>query len=158
MICPCRRLANATVDYADCCEPLHLGKVVANSAEQLMRSRYSAYALQQIDYLINTAAVGQQGQLDHAAIAAWSAQNEWQGLDIVAVTPKLGKQHAMVHFKAHFFDGTAQQVHEEQSYFVCLKGQWYFLDPTLDSYPSLKQPCICGSGVKFKACCAKWLG
>lgn len=157
MICPCRQLAQP-IAYAECCAPLHEGKVVAISAEQLMRSRYSAYALQQIDYLIHTAALGQQGQLDRAGIAAWSAQNSWQGLEIVAVQPKQGKQHAMVHFKAHFFDGTAQQVHEEQSYFVCLKGQWYFLDPTLDTYPSLKQPCICGSGVKFKACCAKWVG
>ena len=45
--CPCGKGL-----YKDCCEPLHSGKTRAVHAEQLMRSRYSAFALQQIGYIV----------------------------------------------------------------------------------------------------------
>ena len=41
-----------------CCQPLHLKQQFAQNAEQLMRSRYSAFALQQIDYILETTALG----------------------------------------------------------------------------------------------------
>ena len=52
--CPCGKGS-----YTQCCEPLHLGTAKALTAEQLMRSRYSAFALQQIDYIVQTTALGQ---------------------------------------------------------------------------------------------------
>ncbi|WP_180364154.1 SEC-C metal-binding domain-containing protein, partial [Neisseria gonorrhoeae] len=39
---------------------------------------------------------------------------------------------------------------------VKIAEQWYFIDPTVP-LPTMKQPCICGSGKKFKACCGKYL-
>lgn len=62
--CPCGQGL-----YAECCQPLHVGQQCAKHAEQLMRSRYSAFALQQIDYLLSTTAIGQQAMLNRAAIA-----------------------------------------------------------------------------------------
>lgn len=76
--CPCGKGS-----YAECCEPLHLGTTKALTAEQLMRSRYSAFALQQIDYIVQTTALGQQTALDKEAIAEWSKQNQWLGLEMV---------------------------------------------------------------------------
>src|SRR6185437_10051180 len=46
--CPCGNPAG----YGACCGPLHDGNVVAASAAQLMRSRYSAYVLKREDYLL----------------------------------------------------------------------------------------------------------
>ncbi|MPW44624.1 YchJ family protein [Acinetobacter guerrae] len=150
--CPCGQ-----GDYANCCEPLHLKQVGAQSAEQLMRSRYSAFARQHIDYLIETTALGQQAGLDRTAIAEWSQSNHWLKLEVIQHQPKLDKNHASVEFKAHYHDGTQQQIHHELSYFVQHKDQWYFLDPTTDQHPTMKQPCICGSDKKFKQCCAQFL-
>jgi len=150
--CPC-----GYGEYASCCQPLHQGRTVAQSAAQLMRSRYSAFAKHQIDYIVKTTALGQQQQLDRAALDAWSRHNQWQQLEIINSLPKVDKTHAMVEFKAYYFNGQEQQIHHEKSYFVFHAEQWFFLDPTLEQSPSMKQACICGSGKKFKHCCAAFL-
>jgi|GEM_PF-3215856 len=46
--CPCL----STKAYSVCCQPLHKGDAHANSAEQLVRSRYSVFVFNHIDYLI----------------------------------------------------------------------------------------------------------
>ncbi len=150
--CPCGR-----GDYASCCQPLHLGQAKAQSAEQLMRSRYSAFAKHEIDYIVKTTALGQQQALDVAAIADWSKANQWLKLEVVQAQEKLDKCHAQVEFKAHYHDGQQVQIHHEISHFVQQNGIWYFLDPTTDLHITMKQPCICGSGKKFKQCCAQFL-
>ena len=50
--CPCPCGSGDTLDH--CCGPLHRGERKAATAEALMRSRYSAYALGKLDYLIAT--------------------------------------------------------------------------------------------------------
>ena len=52
--CPCGQ-----GEYENCCQPLHMGQAVATRAEQLMRSRYSAFAKHEMDYIQNTTALGQ---------------------------------------------------------------------------------------------------
>ena len=150
--CPC-----GLGTYESCCQALHQGKQIAQTAEQLMRSRYSAFAKQQIDYIQQTTALGQQKFLDMLAIAEWSKTNQWLKLEIVQANEKLDKCHALVEFKAHFHDGKQAQIHHEASHFVKVDGIWYFLDPTTDQQLTMKQPCICGSGKKFKQCCAQFL-
>lgn len=150
--CPCGH-----GQYSSCCQPLHLGQLHATSAEQLMRSRYSAFAKQQIDYVLHTTAIGQQAALDKVAIRDWSQANQWLKLELLPNPLKLDKQHAQVAFKAHYHDGTAMQLHQEVSYFVLHADRWYFLDPTTELKTSMKQPCVCGSGKKFKQCCARYL-
>ncbi len=151
-LCPC-----GSADYSNCCQPLHLGQVMASSAAQLMRSRYSAFAKHDIRYIVATTALLQQAHLDVAAIEAWSKANQWLKLEVVQAKEKLAKHHAQVEFKAHYHDGTQAQVHHEVSHFVQHNGLWYFLDPTTDYQPSMKQPCVCGSGKKFKQCCAQFI-
>lgn len=143
--------------YVECCQPLHLGQRVAASAEQLMRSRYSAFAKHQIDYIVQTTALGQQPALDVPAIQAWSESNQWLGLEVVQAQEKLDKTHAQVEFKAHYHDGQQAHTHHEVSHFVKHAQHWYFLDPTTDQVLTMKQPCVCGSGKKFKQCCAQFL-
>ena len=154
--CPC-----GSLPYSECCQLLHLGKKTAQTAEQLMRSRYSAFAKQEIDYIVKTTALGQQKALDVKAIADWSKANSWLKLEIVQTQEKLDKNHAQVEFKAHYSDANDQtekvQIHHEVSHFVKHDGAWYFLDPTTDQQITMKQPCICGSGKKFKQCCAQFL-
>lgn len=150
--CPCGQ-----GNYANCCQPLHLGVAIAATAEQLMRSRYSAFAQHEIDYIVQTTAKGQQQALDVAAIRDWSESNQWLKLDVVQAQEKLDKNHAQVEFKAHYHDGQQAQEHHEISHFVKYAGAWYFLDPTTEMKITMKQPCICGSERKFKQCCAQFL-
>ncbi|WP_180081089.1 MULTISPECIES: YchJ family protein [unclassified Acinetobacter] len=150
--CPCGQ-----GNYANCCQPLHLGVVKAATAEQLMRSRYSAFAQHEIDYIVQTTAKGQQQALDVAAIRDWSESNQWLKLEVVQAQEKLDKNHAQVEFKAHYHDGQQAQEHHEISHFVKYAGAWYFLDPTTEMKITMKQPCICGSERKFKQCCAQFL-
>ena len=152
LACPCGQ-----GNYQHCCQPLHVGQAHAESASQLMRSRYSAFALQQIDYIVQTTAIGQQASLDIDAIADWSKSNQWLKLEVLNSNEKLDKNHAQVEFKAHYHDGKQTQIHHEISHFVQHQARWYFLDPTTGQQPTMKQPCICGSGKKFKQCCAQFL-
>lgn len=150
--CPC-----GNGSYAQCCQILHLGQQKAQTAQQLMRSRYSAFAKHQIDYLLHTTALGQQAYLDLKAISDWSQSNQWQQLEVIQVQEKITKHHAKVEFKAHYHDATHAQIHHEISYFVRHQETWYFLDPTVEMKLTMKQACICGSGKKFKQCCAEYV-
>lgn len=160
-ICPCQ----STQTYQNCCEPFHNQTATPTTAEQLMRSRYSAFVLQNIDYIINTTVPAQQPLLDKQAISDWAKQTDWAGLQIINHIPKIGKRHAQVEFKAFFNQQlntpNGQNFHHELSTFVKIikadSEKWYFLDPKVTMTISQKSPCICGSGEKFKRCCGQFI-
>lgn len=151
MQCPCQSGAV----YDECCAPLHQQGVQAATAEQLMRSRYAAYALQQIDYLSQTTLPAQQNLLDMDGITAWSQRVQWLGLDVLHHIAPIKPHHAQVEFVAHFAENGVVQQHRELSAFVQCNGVWYFIDPTVP-LPTMKAACLCGSGRKFKACCGQF--
>lgn len=152
-LCPC----GSTLALADCCGRLHAG-ALPDSAEMLMRSRYSAYVRGLIDYLVATTLPAQQAALDRAAMAEWSAQSQWLGLQVEEHRPLGGTPpRAQVTFTARWRDAGGEQAHRERSDFVCLDGRWYFIDPTVRLTQGRNDPCPCGSGAKFKKCCAPLL-
>lgn len=165
--CPC----GSTLSYADCCAPLHMGQKIADTAEQLMRARYAAFVLQHVEYIVATTAPFQQPLLNTQAISDWAQQTDWAGLAVINHTPKIGKRHAQVEFKAYFHlpDSSvldlavldSKGVHHELSTFVNIPthgtSRWYFLDPTVVMPVTQKQPCPCGSGEKYKRCCGQFL-
>ena len=151
--CPC----TSGQSLADCCGRYHAG-TPAPSAEQLMRSRYSAYVLGLIDYLVATTLQAQQPGLDRQAMAAWSAQSVWLGLEVEHAEVLGGTpEHARVTFTARWHDAEGDHSHRERSAFVQHDGRWYFIDPTVPLQAGRNDPCPCGSGVKFKKCCAAYL-
>ncbi|MBH0097041.1 YchJ family protein [Psychrobacter sp. NZS113] len=185
--CPCQispsvEMVDAPLSYQDCCQPYHdafyndevdkLDDIKAETAERLMRTRYSAFFLVKPEYIVKTTLPAQQKLLDIKAIESWAKETDWAGLEIVEHTPKLGKRHAQVEFKAYFKSheeinsGLEEkiQAHHELSAFIKIKNKaagnserWYFLDPTVAMTVSQKQPCICGSGEKFKRCCGMYI-
>ena len=177
-ICPCQLNPSsddisAPLLYTDCCQPYHDGLLnneadkidgaKPDSAERLMRSRYSAFVLIKPEYIVKTTLPAQQNLLEIKAIESWAKETNWAGLEIVTHTPKLGKRHAQVEFKAYFKTNENLQAHHELSAFVKVtdknsnNARWYFLDPTVSMSVSQKQPCICGSGEKFKRCCGAYI-
>lgn len=167
-LCPCQvsptpNSLSQAIAYSDCCQPYHKGLKKAETAERLMRTRYSAFVKVLPEYIVTTTLPAQQSLLDVAAIEDWAKQTPWAGLEIIQHTPKLGKRHAQVEFKAFYTTADAQQAaHHERSTFVKIKDEavnetWFFLDPTVAMSVTQKQPCICGSGEKFKRCCGMYI-
>ncbi|MDC7825523.1 YchJ family protein [Pseudomonas sp. BLCC-B13] len=148
--CPCG--SGITLD--DCCGKWHQGQP-APSAERLMRSRYSAYTLGLIDYLVATTLPAQQAALDRDSMRAWSLGSTWLGLEVEG--SELIDTHAFVTFTARWHDGDGEHRHRERSAFVQQAGRWYFIDPTVPLKAGRNDPCPCGSGQKFKKCCAGYL-
>lgn len=141
--------------YTQCCQLLHLGQAAVN-AEQLMRSRYSAYALGLVDYLVSSTLPAQQSQLDRQAIAQWSNESTWLGLNIEQAPPAAQpSERAQVTFTAHWADPDGQrQSHRERSDFVRRQEHWFFIDPNHPVKAGRNAPCPCGSGRKYKQCCS----
>ncbi|MDH1056237.1 YchJ family protein [Aquipseudomonas alcaligenes] len=148
--CPC----GSGIALADCCGKWHQGQP-APSAERLMRSRYSAYTLGLIDYLVATTLPAQQAALDRDSMRAWSLGSTWLGLEVEG--SELIDTHAFVTFTAHWHDGDGEHRHRERSAFVQQAGHWYFIDPTVPLKAGRNDPCPCGSRQKFKKCCAGYL-
>jgi SEC-C motif-containing protein len=103
---------------------LHSGQVRAATAEQLMRSRFSAFALGEEAYLLATwhpSTRPTRLRLDPA--------REWTGLEIVGHTGG-GPFHAegTVEFRAHYRAGGKAGVQQENSHFVREDGAWLYVD------------------------------
>lgn len=153
---PC--LCGSGRNYRDCCEPLHAGAVAAKTAEQLMRSRFTAYALRNADYLASTWDKNTRPE----SIDFSKEDVRWTGLEIVSKKKgQPGDPRGIVEFKAFYeVDGTAH-VMREISRFRHTDGRWVYLDGSVRSIGKVgKQtnlgrnaPCPCGSGKKSKRCC-----
>ena len=150
-ICPCQ----SSKSYKDCCERFHTHAQFPETAEQLMRSRYAAYVLKNVPYIVDTTVPSQQALLNVQAIQTWAKETQWLGLKILN-TESLTKTQSAVEFHAIFQGVEGEQTHHERSIFVKIDGRWYFVDPTVP-LPTMKQPCVCGSGKKFKHCCGGFL-
>ncbi|PRB84509.1 YchJ family protein [Pseudomonas sp. MYb185] len=148
--CPC----GDGQPYAECCQPLHEGRPAAH-AGRLMRSRYSAYALGLIDYLVATTLPAQQALLNRRAMTQWSHDSRWLGLSVEREDPASGNaSRAQVTFTARWADPDgSQHSHLECSDFCKLGERWYFIDPNHPLNVGRNDPCPCGSGRKFKQCC-----
>ena len=89
--CPCQinptaEMVDAPLSYQDCCQPYHdafyneeVDGIKAETAERLMRSRYSAFVLVKPDYIVKTTVPAQQGLLDVQAIKSWAMETDWLG-------------------------------------------------------------------------------
>lgn len=157
--CPC----GSGKDYADCCEPIITGSKPAETAEQLMRARYSAHAKVEVDFLFESTHPSRRDGYDHKGTETWAAESEWHGLEIVDTT-KGGPndKDGEVEFVARFRDKSGLRRHHELAEFTKEDGTWYFKDGNMVKDKPLSvtkvgrnEPCPCGSGQKYKKCCGK---
>ena len=153
--CPC----GSGEPEAGCCGPI-LDGVPAPTALALMRSRYTAYVRGAIDYLIATHDPSTRRTVDRAAIARWSRDTSWQGLEIVAC--ERGEEdddEGVVEFVARGTTLGTPFAQRERSRFRRVDGTWYYLDGKVGAAPAARpatpgrnDPCPCGSGMKYKRC------
>ncbi|WP_369254805.1 YchJ family protein [Geodermatophilus amargosae] len=118
--CPC----GTGLTYAECCGRLHDGTAAAATAEQLMRSRYSAFAVGDAGYLRETwdpATRPRSVGLDPAV--------RWTGLEVGATTGGgLFDTEGTVAFRAHSRAAGQEHVQSEGSRFRRLDGRWVYVD------------------------------
>ena len=118
--CPC----GTGLPLDDCCGPLHAGVATAGTAERLMRSRYSAFAVGDPAYLL----------------ASWHSTTRprtldldpdvrWTGLEVLATTGgALLAAEGTVEFRAHWVSGSVPGTQHENSRFARENGAWRYVD------------------------------
>lgn len=172
MDCPC----GSGESFEKCCEPFLKGKANPETAEKLMRSRYTAFTYKDIDYLKKTLAPESRGDFDAASTKQWAENAKWKGLKILS-TQKGGPddKKGSVEFVATYeMDGEALDHHEISQFRKSEGGQWFFVSGDSHTHkegeghhhyekPQTVQrespkigrndPCVCGSGKKYKKCC-----
>ncbi len=118
--CPC----GSGLTLAECCGRLHDGTASAATAEQLMRSRYSAFAVGDPAYLLATWHPSTRPRtLDLAPDVRWT------GLDVLSTTGgSLLAAEGTVEFRAHRVAGGQRGEQHEVSRFVRQDGAWRYLD------------------------------
>ncbi len=148
--------------FSECCEPIIKGEKPAQTAEQLMRSRYSAYATVEPKYLMQTTHLSLLKNQNEADIRAWAEENKWQKLEVISSQKgQAADTRGEVEFKAYFIDYEGKsQVHHEKSTFLKEAGKWFYSSGIIDPKNTLQVQnrndfCACGSGKKYKKCCGK---
>jgi SEC-C motif-containing protein len=121
--CPC----GSGPPYAGCCGRLHAGAAQAETAEQLMRSRYAAYAVGDLDYVFRTW---------HPRTRPDALEPDptltWTGLDVLDVAGGgAGDETGEVEFDAHYDRGGTAGVRHERSRFERRRGRWVYVDGQL---------------------------
>ena len=153
----------SSVTYSDCCEPIIGGTRPAETAEQLMRARYSAYVGAQMDFIFETTHPDQRQGYDHDGTKEWAESSEWLGLEIIETKKGgPGDNEGEVEFIARFNEKGAAREHHENAEFKKENGRWYFAEgamvkakPIIVNKIGRNDPCTCGSGLKYKKCCGK---
>jgi len=148
-LCPCGQGGG----LQDCCLPFINGLRPADSAEALMRSRYTAYVIGDAAYLsASWHATTRPARIDvHTDI-------EWLGLTVLSsqagrVGDLKGRVEFMARYKQQNFTGQVR----ENSRFIKEQGTWYYLDGDMKAATDISRnaSCSCGSGKKFKKCCGQ---
>ncbi|MBL0714592.1 MAG: YchJ family protein [Desulfosarcina sp.] len=158
-LCPC----GSEREYSECCQPLVEGGQTAETAEALMRARYSAYVTTAVDFIIDTTHTSQRSNYTTEGIRKWSRSSEWKGLTIVR-TERGGPEDkdGTVEFVARYIEKGRSVNHHEIAQFRREESRWVFYDGEAPKPRTVKReapkvgrnvPCPCGSGKKFKKCC-----
>lgn len=114
--------------HGECCGPILAGRA-ASGAEQLMRSRFTAFALGDEAHLRaswHPSSVPDDLTLDGGL--------RWERLEIVAAEGREGDRRGVVEFRARWCDTRTGErgVLHERSRFRAVAGRWYYLDGVVD--------------------------
>lgn len=158
--CPCGLKAS----FKECCHPYLEKNQKADTAETLMRSRYSAFVTANAEYIYETHDPATRDQVNIDDIKKWSEESVWEGLEILKTEKGNSEDQAgIVDFIAKYSVNGKKTNHHEISTFTFKEGKWYFTDGKIiqESFrresPKIgrNDPCLCGSNKKYKKCCGR---
>ena len=155
--CPC----GSGQTFTQCCEPILTQQRPAATAEQLMRSRFTAHVARDYAHLHRTylkTAHEPYTPEDDPAPTSWTR--------LVIHSHDLGNKPdtAFVDFTAYYQEGAAEQALHEKAEFHRIEGTWLYTRPvrqgpapnkSTESKVGRNDPCPCGSGKKYKQCCLR---
>ena len=124
-LCPC----TSKKPYDRCCGPFHAGRTAPETAEQLMRSRFSAYAMAKVNYLIATRPEDKRSEENREELAQYCKSVSCVGLKIVS--KELGGRDdstGIVTFHASLQTNGRRSLHIETSHFARENGKWVYVD------------------------------
>lgn len=131
MQCPC----NPTTEYKNCCKKAHQNINLAITAENLMRSRYSAFVLGDIDYLQRSHhSSTRPNKREKKEILQWAKSVQWIKLEVLNTykgtsMDSIGK----VEFKAFFMENGKVKIIHENSLFYKETEYWNYVKGVLHS-------------------------
>ena len=146
--CPCGKGDS----LKECCGPLLAGERGATTAEELMRSRYSAFATGEVGYILKTHDPETVDEVDKRSTERWSRESDWLGLEIVGTEKgEEGDSEGTVDFIAKYQTGDRLMIHRERASFRKHNQRWVFVNGK--TLPKPKKQLIKGfvpSGKKHK--------
>jgi SEC-C motif-containing protein len=153
--CPC----GSGQKFSACCEPIIKQQRVATTAEQVMRSRFTAHVIQDAAHLHRTYLP--TANQPYVAEEENGEPMQWTRLVIHSHEPEVKPNMSYVDFSAYYREGNGEQVMHEKSEFLRVNGAWLFNRPIRQGPAPVKSavkvgrndPCPCGSGKKYKQCC-----
>jgi len=125
--CPCGR--NKT--YSDCCNKAHKDISTVKTAEDLMRSRYSAFVLANVDYLILSWSSKTRDNSTKAKkeLKNWAKSVTWVKLEVINSNKGLENDTTgTVEFKAFFYENGKLDCIQENSFFEKEHNHWVYVD------------------------------
>ena len=162
--CPCRILDTKKATLEECCGPFLKGSKKAPTAVAMMRSRYSAYVVKNIDYIDATQINEKNETFNKEEALKWAESSEWMGLEVKRTQKgEANDDTGVVEFIAHYKDKASgtELRHHETSLFKKENDGWKFKEGNIHGAQPVKRidpkvgrndPCHCGSGKKFKKC------
>lgn len=135
-----------------CCLPFLTQRAIAASAEQLMRSRFTAYALRYTDYLVDTWHTTTRPPDLAQLLNHDNSATDWLSLRIISKMDSQRPNESFVTFFARYHAEQQLGWIYETSRFVCENNRWYYIDG-VHKIPGRNELCPCGSEKKFKKCC-----
>lgn len=161
-LCPC----GSELPLEQCCAPILSGETPAPTAEALMRSRFSAFALNKIPYLGATLSEELAQEFNAEEMTKLNKGIRWTSLE-VHETSQGGPddEYGEVVFTASFMRKGKLGRLQERSLFSRREGRWVYsgrndeqphpAEITAGPKAGRNEPCPCGSGRKFKKCCGR---
>jgi SEC-C motif-containing protein len=122
--CPC----GSGLSYSACCESVISGRKDAITAQELMRSRYTAFTIANVDYLMRSHSAKTRPVKERKSIEKWVKSVKWMGLTIIQTQGgEASDEVGYVEFKALYLEnGKPQQIHEK-SLFRRENGKWVYV-------------------------------
>lgn len=155
--CPC----GSGKTFGQCCEPVLKQARTAATAEELMRSRFTAHVVRDYRHLHRT--YWETARRPFVEEREEGPDMKWTRLVIHAHEVGAKPDAAFVDFTAYFDDAGTERPMHEKSEFARIDGHWFFTRTVRSGPAPVKaqpkvgrnEPCPCGSGKKFKQCCGR---
>lgn len=152
-MCPC----NSELELGRCCGPL-LSGALASTPEALMRSRYTAFTQNNLDYIEGTCSEDALASFSRVDFERSLPETTWAGFEVRSSSPtdELSTE-GFVTFTVRYRFKERDMSQSELARFVKIDGRWLYNDseinpkapPVRVQKPGRNDPCFCGSGKKY---------